>query len=315
MKFGDNLQNLRKAKKMSQEELAEKVEVSRQSISKWERGESYPTMNNIMTLCNIFHCNINDLVHESLTDINSLDEDIKMSVVKFKKEQQKKMKGISKGIYITSRIAKILVLVSICIMILVMIGLPIIISNTKIDDSRITFFGESFEYEVNNNTIYIKGSDVNVDDGLLDYFNNNSKAYHISSGTDIQEYFTSHSTMYYIISSEFIVICLILTLVVVYLILKNIEELFINIHNQDTPFTLENVKHIKKIALFLIISVFLPTITGLLFQVVTKVDMSIEFELMDIVFAIIVFSLSYIFQYGYEIQLDSKGKMYGDENE
>ena len=38
MKFGDNLQNLRKQKKMSQEELAEKVDVSRQSISKWERG-------------------------------------------------------------------------------------------------------------------------------------------------------------------------------------------------------------------------------------------------------------------------------------
>ena len=51
MKFGDNLQNLRKLKKMSQESLAEKVEVSRQSISKWERGESYPTMNNIMSLC------------------------------------------------------------------------------------------------------------------------------------------------------------------------------------------------------------------------------------------------------------------------
>lgn len=45
MKFGDNLQNLRKQKRMSQEQLAEKVNVSRQSISKWERGESYPTMN------------------------------------------------------------------------------------------------------------------------------------------------------------------------------------------------------------------------------------------------------------------------------
>ena len=53
MKFGENLQNLRKEKKMSQETLAEKVDVSRQSISKWERGESYPTMSNILTLCEI----------------------------------------------------------------------------------------------------------------------------------------------------------------------------------------------------------------------------------------------------------------------
>ena len=58
MKFGDNLRNLRKAKKMSQEKLAERVGVSRQSVSKWETGEAYPEMNNILVLCEIFHCNI-----------------------------------------------------------------------------------------------------------------------------------------------------------------------------------------------------------------------------------------------------------------
>ena len=51
MKFGDNLRNLRKAQKMSQEKLAEKVGVSRQSVSKWEIGDAYPEMNNILALC------------------------------------------------------------------------------------------------------------------------------------------------------------------------------------------------------------------------------------------------------------------------
>lgn len=41
MKFGENLKNLRKAKKLSQEELAEKMRVSRQSVSKWETGLSF----------------------------------------------------------------------------------------------------------------------------------------------------------------------------------------------------------------------------------------------------------------------------------
>ena len=36
--FGDNLRNLRKSKKLSQEDLAEKMNVSRQSVSKWETG-------------------------------------------------------------------------------------------------------------------------------------------------------------------------------------------------------------------------------------------------------------------------------------
>ncbi len=92
MKFGANLKRVRKMRKISQEELADKLGVSRQSVSKWETGENYPSMNNIMCLCTIFKCNINELVNEDMTDINSLDEEIKMSVVKFKEEKQKKVK-------------------------------------------------------------------------------------------------------------------------------------------------------------------------------------------------------------------------------
>ena len=56
MNFGQNLKELRKSKNISQEKLAEKVGVSRQSVSKWETGEAYPEMNNILELCKIFHC-------------------------------------------------------------------------------------------------------------------------------------------------------------------------------------------------------------------------------------------------------------------
>ena len=82
MKFGDNLRKIRKSKKMSQEQLAEKVNVTRQSVSKWENGESYPEMNNILELCKIFNCKLNDLVHTDMADISSLDEEIVMKVVK-----------------------------------------------------------------------------------------------------------------------------------------------------------------------------------------------------------------------------------------
>ena len=74
MKFGNNIQNLRKSKNLSQEELAEKVGVSRQSISKWECDESYPAWSNIPTLCSIFHCNIDDLIsNEELGRIMDLE--------------------------------------------------------------------------------------------------------------------------------------------------------------------------------------------------------------------------------------------------
>ena len=60
MKFGDNLRNLRKSKKLSQEDLAEKMRVSRQSVSKWENSEAYPEMNNLLELRKIFHSHNKD---------------------------------------------------------------------------------------------------------------------------------------------------------------------------------------------------------------------------------------------------------------
>lgn len=56
-------------------------------------------------------------------------------------------------------------------------------------------------------------------------------------------------------------------------------------------------------------------ILGGLFEILLKMDLDVDFELLSLVEILFLFSIAYIFQYGYEIQLDSKGKMYGDENE
>ena len=139
MKFGENLYSLRKSSKMSQENLAEKVGVSRQSVSKWENGESYPEMDNIMKLCNIFNCKINDLVHEDMSDIDSLDENIKVSVVKLNQKQQKKMKGLSKALYVIARIGKILVSIPIPIFIILTLLSPFFMKEVNVEDNIITF--------------------------------------------------------------------------------------------------------------------------------------------------------------------------------
>ena len=50
MSFGENLQYLRKQKEITQEQLAEQLEVSRQSVSKWESGQSFPEMEKLLQL-------------------------------------------------------------------------------------------------------------------------------------------------------------------------------------------------------------------------------------------------------------------------
>lgn len=62
MSLGENLQFLRKNAGVTQEELAERLEVSRQSVSKWEADASFPEMDKIITLCDMFGCTMDTLV-------------------------------------------------------------------------------------------------------------------------------------------------------------------------------------------------------------------------------------------------------------
>lgn len=307
MKFGDNLKILRKSKKMSQEDLAEKVKVSRQSVSKWETGEAYPEMNNILELCKIFHCHINDLVNDSIIDMDSLDEEIKMSVVKFKREQQQKMKSLSKAISIIAKICRIIVIVCIPILIATMIILGVLTNKVNVVDNEISFNGMEDKITIiqkdnKNTSIIFNGKKVE------DTINQNTIL-------KIKEIFDNNSKIVVLSYVEIGFIFLIINLILIIIILKHLEKLFDNINKGDTPFTLENVTHIKKIAYLMIAVIILPNIMGTIFEIILNIDLDIDFELFSIVEILFLFSMSYIFQYGYEIQLDSKGKMYGEEDE
>lgn len=62
MEFNSELQRLRKQKGLSQEELGEKLGVSRQTISKWENGTAYPDMLNLITISDYFGVKIDDMI-------------------------------------------------------------------------------------------------------------------------------------------------------------------------------------------------------------------------------------------------------------
>jgi len=64
MKFGEKLQQLRREKGFSQEMLAERLDVSRQAVSKWESGQAYPEMDKLIILCEIFGTTLDRLVRD-----------------------------------------------------------------------------------------------------------------------------------------------------------------------------------------------------------------------------------------------------------
>ena len=64
MTLGEKILSLRTARDMSQDDLAEKLEVSRQSVSKWETGQSTPDLDKIIRLADLFGTSVDELVRE-----------------------------------------------------------------------------------------------------------------------------------------------------------------------------------------------------------------------------------------------------------
>ncbi len=98
MKFEEKLVKLRKAQNITQEQLAEKLGVSRQAVSRWEAGESTPDMLNLAGLCKYFGVSSDYLIND---DFNS-DEDI--PVVQQKNEELNTVKAKKKSGHLFSSI-------------------------------------------------------------------------------------------------------------------------------------------------------------------------------------------------------------------
>jgi AbrB family looped-hinge helix DNA binding protein len=61
--ISENLQTLRKLKKLTQEEVADCVHVSRQAVAKWENGDSIPDISNCAALAKLYDVTIDELVN------------------------------------------------------------------------------------------------------------------------------------------------------------------------------------------------------------------------------------------------------------
>ncbi|MGB4985756.1 MAG: helix-turn-helix transcriptional regulator, partial [Erysipelotrichaceae bacterium] len=68
MIFADKIIKLRKRMGLSQEELADKMDTSRQAVSKWEGAQSIPDINKIVQLANLFGVTIDYLLKDDMED-------------------------------------------------------------------------------------------------------------------------------------------------------------------------------------------------------------------------------------------------------
>ena len=293
MKFGENLKEIRKKHKMSQEALAEKMSVTRQSVSKWENGESYPEMNKILKLCEIFNCQLNDLVHAEITDLNFLDDNIVKKTGKFNVKKREEMNALCNIISLIGKIGAIVLKVAFPFIVLIMILIPIIISNIEINNNEISFSNNYLEI-VDGNKLIINDVQVGKIDSDIEKL-------------EIINLLEENSKVKITVYLEVGLIFLLIELVLMIFVFSYIEKLFNNIKINQTPFILDNITLIKRIAYILIALIFIMPLSSLPINILMDINVGDStFELINILEVLIILSMSYIFEYGYELQNGAK---------
>lgn len=81
MSLGTNISYLRKQKKMTQEQLAERMNVTRQTVSRWEADEAVPELGKLVDMCSVFACKLDALVREELSARSNIYSDIQIKRV------------------------------------------------------------------------------------------------------------------------------------------------------------------------------------------------------------------------------------------
>ena len=94
IKIGKFIANCRKEKKLTQEQLAEKLFITDRAVSKWERGLSLPDADKMLDLCNLLEINVNELLNGEkidMKDYNKKTEELLLELAKQEEKKNKKM--------------------------------------------------------------------------------------------------------------------------------------------------------------------------------------------------------------------------------
>lgn len=83
MEFGTQIKKYRNEYKLSQEELAERVFVSRQSISNWENGKTYPDIKSLLLLSEVFSVSFDKLIKGDIEIMKKFDIQTYKEIVAF----------------------------------------------------------------------------------------------------------------------------------------------------------------------------------------------------------------------------------------
>lgn len=111
VKIGKYIAGKRKALGMTQKQLAEKLNMSDKSVSKWERGICLPDVSVYMELCEILGISINEFLAGEDIDAENVEKKSEDNIIQVTKDSKKKQKNLKSILAVVTTFAVIMVLV------------------------------------------------------------------------------------------------------------------------------------------------------------------------------------------------------------
>lgn len=202
--------------------------------------------------------------------------------------EKNKMKILSKIIYIISQINMVLIGFAGLVIAIMMVATPILVSNTNVTKDKVKIFNEEFTYS-------IKKMEIKINDKVLDqekYFGFENKLNLFEEGNELKT----------ILVIEFVLSLALATLSLMYLALLNLYKLFKSVYSENTPFTESNIKYIKNIAKFIILSLLISSFAGNSIGIMIGTDGMIDVSIIEVLSVIVIYSLALMFEHGYKLQ-------------
>ena len=223
-------------------------------------------------------------------------------------KNQKHLKGMTKFLYIIANILKVFAIIGIVGLVFAMMLVPAITSNIKTSKDE-----DHNVLNIFDTKLYYNRTDTKVE--LYERGKEESKLEitgkeNVESVNKVFDYLEKNDMTKLNLFAELFFILLIAELVIEVLVFKKAHLFFRNLHEENSPFIKENVELLKNMAKLLIYSLVVSFILGLVSSVV--INNTATNEITNIVEIIIVFVTAYVFEYGYNLQKDSKGKIYSE---
>ena len=101
MNLGNQIWNIRKEKQLTQEEFGKLFHVTRQTVSNWENGKSYPELQILVSISNQFDVSLDTLLKEDSKMVQSIDKERVMGKIKHEKSVVDFFSGAGTGMIVS----------------------------------------------------------------------------------------------------------------------------------------------------------------------------------------------------------------------